>query len=194
MIRTDNVSQSQYENKVPLDSNQVADASEDSAADKAVPNANAIKAQGSHILAIAVGDGLDSNSSLNRLKKVSGPDVFDGTGTFDISTTDVYREPDFSKLKDALREAAFQLCAPSVTIRKMVDLTPDTGVRTPSQAPASTSVRWSPPHRSPGPCRLAVLATPRPTPPTATASPASSGIRTTRWHQTPPSPSRTRLR
>jgi hypothetical protein len=128
VIRTDNVTPDQYKNKVPLDSHQVADASEDAAADRAVPNANAIKATGSHILAIAVGNGLSSSASLNRLKKVSGPDVYDGTGTFDISTTDIYREPDFSKLKDALREAAFQLCAPSITVRKMVDLTPDTGV------------------------------------------------------------------
>ena len=58
---------------------------------------------------------------------MSGPDVFSGNGTFDISTDDVYRVADFSDLEDALREAAFQLCAPSVTVRKLVDLTPDPG-------------------------------------------------------------------
>ena len=128
VIRRDRVTQDEYENQVPLASSDMADASYNDATQKAVPNADGIKAMDSHILAIAVGAGLDSNDSLNRLKAVSGPDVYDGTGTFDISTTDVYREPDFSKLQDALREAAFQLCAPSVTIRKMVDLTPDTDV------------------------------------------------------------------
>ena len=32
---------------------------------------------------------------------------------------------DFSDLEDAMREAAFQLCAPSITVRKLVDYTPD---------------------------------------------------------------------
>ena len=56
------------------------------AKDAAVPNANAVKGQGSHILAVAVGAGLNSQSSLNRIIAVSGPDVFSGAGTFDIST------------------------------------------------------------------------------------------------------------
>ena len=73
-----------------------------------------------------MGAGLTSTSSLNRLIKVSGPNVFPTTQpVFDISTTDVYREPDFTQLAAALREAAFQLCAPSITVRKLVDLTPD---------------------------------------------------------------------
>ena len=40
---------------------------------------------GSHILTVAVGAGLNSPSSLQRIIDVSGPDVFDGGGTFDIS-------------------------------------------------------------------------------------------------------------
>ena len=93
----------------------------------AVPNANAVKGQGSHILAIAVGAGLSSQSSLDRIIDVSGDDVFSGFGTFDIATHDVYRVVDFDDLEDALREAAFGLCAPSLTVRKLVDLTPDPG-------------------------------------------------------------------
>ena len=126
IIRQDRVTRQEYETKIPLDSGEVTDAKEDPAADRAVPNANAVKTEGSHILAIAVGDGLSGQSALNRLIKIAGPDVFDGSGTFDISTTDVYKERDFSKLEQALREAAFQLCAPSVTVRKLLDLTPDT--------------------------------------------------------------------
>ncbi len=62
---------------------------------------------------------------MNRLIDVSGPDVFDGTGEFDIATDDVFLEADFDELEDALRNAAFQLCAPSVTVRKLYDQTPD---------------------------------------------------------------------
>ena len=121
----------EYELKVPLSTNnpdEVEDTSDENAAkDRAVPNANGLKAKGSHILALGVGKGLTSQSSLDRMIAVSGPDVFSGTGTFNISTHDVYREPDFSKLEQALRAAAFQLCSPSVTIRKVLDEDPSAG-------------------------------------------------------------------
>src|SRR3954452_14001763 len=122
------VSANDYENKVPLSTTQVQSQGDNNAAkDAAVPNANAIKGQGSHILAVAVGAGLNSAASLNRLIEVSGPNVFSGTGTFDITRDDVYRVADFSQLEAALRDAAFKLCAPSITVRKYVDLTPDPG-------------------------------------------------------------------
>jgi uncharacterized repeat protein (TIGR01451 family) len=123
-----NLPQNEYELKVPLDeSTEVTSASATDAKNRAVPNANAIKATGSHVLAVAVGNALGNQDSLNRLIAVSGPDVFDGTGLFDITTDDVYRVPNFADLEDALREAAFQLCAPSVNVRKLIDLTPDPG-------------------------------------------------------------------
>ena len=53
--------------------------------------------------------------------------MFDGNGTFDIAEDDVYRVADFDDLEDAMREAAFQLCAPSITVRKLIDQTPDPG-------------------------------------------------------------------
>ena len=122
------VSQVDYETRVPLGLSQVQELYDSNRAkDAAVPNANAVKAQGSHILAIAVGAGLSSQSSLDRIKAVSGDDVFSGVGTFDITTDDVYRVADFDDLEDALREAAFGLCAPSLTVRKLVDLTPEPG-------------------------------------------------------------------
>ena len=95
------------------------------AKDRAVSNANALKAQGSHILTVAVGNGLNNAQSLARIVDVSGPDVFSGTGTFNIATDDVYRVPNFADLEAAMRQAAFQLCAPSITVRKLLDLTPD---------------------------------------------------------------------
>src|SRR3954453_15066119 len=124
----DTVSESDYQTTVPLGPLQVQELLDSNRAkDAAVPNANAIKGQGSHILAIAVGSGLSSQSSLDRIKAVSGNDVFSGFGTFDITTDDVYRVADFDDLEAALREAAFGLCAPSITARKLADLTPDPG-------------------------------------------------------------------
>lgn len=127
-IRTDRVTDVEYRTKVPLDSNEVwTNQSSTASLRPAIPNANGLKASGSHMLAIGVGAALQHQDSVDRLIAISGPDVFDGTGTFDITTDDVYLEPDFANLENALREAAFQLCAPSVSIRKLVDLTPDPG-------------------------------------------------------------------
>ncbi len=125
--------QNQYERQVPLLStpanvNQTQSASENPAKNRAVPNANALKAQKSHVLSIAVGNGLQNPASLSRIIAVSGPDVFPDTGPFNIATTDVYREPNFALLEAALREAAFQLCAPSVNVRKLIDHNPDPAV------------------------------------------------------------------
>lgn len=127
-VNTSQVTTEEYRTKVPLSTNEVrTNQSSTASLGPAIPNANGLKAMGSHILAIGVGAALQNQQSVNRLIAMSGPNVFDGTGTFDIGTHDVYLEPDFSELQTALREAAFQLCAPSVSIRKLVDLTPDPG-------------------------------------------------------------------
>ena len=91
-----NVAANEYELKVPLDSNETHGRRQHLAKDRAVSNANALKAQGSHILTVAVGAGLSSRRSLDRIIDVSGPDVFPDTGAFNIATHDVYREPDFA--------------------------------------------------------------------------------------------------
>jgi LPXTG-motif cell wall-anchored protein len=128
IIREDRVDRVEYATVVPLADSDMTDAGNDTAAGRAVPNANALKTTGSHILAVAVGDGLSGSGTLNRLISISDDDVFPDTGPFDISTTDIYREEDFSLLQEALRDAAFQLCAPSVNIHKSVDENPDPAV------------------------------------------------------------------
>ena len=93
-----------------------------------MPNANALKGMGSHVLAVAVGDGVRGDETLERLVSVSGPDVIEsGSGaTFD-GDTDVYRATSFEDLEPALRALAFALCAPVVNVQKFVDFTPDPG-------------------------------------------------------------------
>ena len=125
-IRVDRVTSDEYKNKVPLFESEVyTNVNENTALTPAIPNANAIKADGSHILALGVGAALQNQTSVDRLIAVSGPNVFDGTGEFDISTTDVFLEADFEALEEAMRNAAFELCAPSVSVHKLYDPTPD---------------------------------------------------------------------
>jgi hypothetical protein len=128
VVREDRVTPQEYQTVVPLAESDQAQANNNDATARAVPNANALKTTGSHILAVAVGDGLSGNDTLQRLIAISDDDVFPDTGPFDISTTDIYRQEDFSLLQEALREAAFQLCAPSVNVHKLVDQNPDPAV------------------------------------------------------------------
>ena len=181
-IIKDSVSTEDYLNQVPLFDFQINSANEDTSAEKAVANANGIKQQGSHILVIAVGDGLSSPSSLDRLELVSGPDIYDGTGEFDIATDDIYLEPDFEKLADALRDAAFQLCAPSITIQKLIDDTPDPdslddaypgiGWEIAGTPSVTDDFEWVLPSNGTGPS----------TPPTMTTLTGGAGFATFQWN------------
>ena len=191
VIRNSQVTPFEYENKVPLNSDEVSDAAGNAGATPAISNANALKADGSHILAIGVGAALQNAQSRQRLISVSGTDVFSGTGTFDIATDDVYLEPNFAELEDALRDAAFQLCAPSVTIRKLYDATPDpdslddaipgvgwemTG--TVLSVPAPGSLDWVLPNSAPA----GIVATPT----SATSVTDAGGFVTFQWTPTNP--------
>ena len=87
----------------------------------AIVQANAIKAQGSHILAVGVGASLKNVDSLDRLSQVSGPDIVTSAASIDLATTDVLNISDFSALPSALQTIVRQLCKASFTITKAVD-------------------------------------------------------------------------
>ena len=78
---------------------------------------------GSHVLAIAVGSGLTSQDSLDRLIDVSGPDVLTSGQPFTVGTMSTASRT--SPARVGLRALAFALCAPVVNIQKFIDLTPD---------------------------------------------------------------------
>ncbi|MEO1057305.1 MAG: hypothetical protein AAFY28_10370, partial [Actinomycetota bacterium] len=95
-------------------------------ANAAIDEVRAMQAEGSHVLAVAVGQGVTSNTNFNRLRDLvepGSPTVWEGTGTLDIRTTDAIKVTDFAQLESALREVVFALCAPSLTIRKVTDET-----------------------------------------------------------------------
>lgn len=89
---------------------------------RAVAEADTVKAQGSHIIAVGVGAALTSAASLGRLQSVAGPDVYDGTGDLDLALTDVILVPDFSDLPQVMAQIAQAMCAdPAIAITKVAD-------------------------------------------------------------------------
>lgn len=88
---------------------------------KAINAANAVKGGGSgpRVLAVGVGEALQNSGSQQRLKDISGPDVYTGRGDFVLNRDDVALVRDFGELAQALRRVATELCSPSVTITKL---------------------------------------------------------------------------
>ena len=87
----------------------------------AIVQANAVKAQGSHILAVGVGAALNNATSLGRLKAISGPDTVTNPASLNLATTDVLAISNFANLPAALRTLVNELCKSSVTLNKLVD-------------------------------------------------------------------------
>jgi hypothetical protein len=76
--------------------------------------ADVVKGNGSHIFVV----GLPNPSvTTSNVVAISGPDAYDGTN---FSTAD-YTTSSVDDLVDDLRDVAFQLCAPSLTLTKWVD-------------------------------------------------------------------------
>jgi uncharacterized repeat protein (TIGR01451 family) len=92
------------------------------AVSRAVAEADEIRAQGSHVIAVGVGNALSDASSVNRLKLVAGPDVYTG-GTLDLDLIDTVLVPDFADLPVAMELIAQAMCAdPGISVEKSVNL------------------------------------------------------------------------
>ncbi|HEY7044531.1 MAG TPA: vWA domain-containing protein, partial [Nocardioidaceae bacterium] len=84
----------------------------------AATEADLVKGDGSHVLAMGVGAAVTKESSARRLTAVSG---FDETPPAEFSEADFTLVTDFDKLAAALRRIAVELCQASVTVTKLVD-------------------------------------------------------------------------
>ncbi|MBN1873625.1 MAG: VWA domain-containing protein, partial [Anaerolineae bacterium] len=84
------------------------------ALDEAAATANIVKAQGSHIFVVGLGDVTETNLSV-----ISGPDEYPSPEE-DFDKAD-YTLVDFESLEATLRQVAFNLCAPSLTVTKWAD-------------------------------------------------------------------------
>ena len=69
---------------------------------RAVEAVNLVRAAGTHVLGVGVGNAFTSAASENRLKLITGPQKYTG-GTLDLKTTDYTLVTNFADLKSALR-------------------------------------------------------------------------------------------
>ncbi len=90
------------------------DTSSSTPLNEAVPAADAVKSQGRHIFMVGVPNPSVTTANLIA---VSGPDVFPDNSF----TTADYTTASADTLVTSLKQVAFELCAPSLTITKLVD-------------------------------------------------------------------------
>jgi len=92
------------------------------ALDNAITQANALKARGTRMLVVGVGNGLTSTSSQDRLKKISGPVLEKSAAALagkTINQVDAVAFTDFAALGAFLRSVVTSLCGNSVTVQKL---------------------------------------------------------------------------
>lgn len=107
--------------------------------DRAVQEANELKAAGARMLAVGVGNAVTGNaSSRNRLIQIAGPLTVDDSGLDSIDSindVDVALVEDFDTLAAFLRGVVNELCTPSLTVRKLA--------QTPGDAAYAPAPGWS---------------------------------------------------
>ncbi|MER5477187.1 hypothetical protein ABT026_09410 [Streptomyces sp. NPDC002734] len=85
--------------------------------------ANAVKAEGTRVIALGVGKGVEGISGLN-LRAISGPEAYDGTNP---TTADYFQTQDFAGAGEALRDLALDQCDGSLTVVKQLVPAQNTG-------------------------------------------------------------------
>ncbi|MGF3217843.1 hypothetical protein [Streptomyces albidoflavus] len=78
--------------------------------------ANAVKAEGTRVVAVGVGRGVEGVSGLN-LRAISGPEAFTGDNP---ETADYYQTTDFTAAGAALNQLALSNCAGTVSVIKQI--------------------------------------------------------------------------
>ncbi|MEU0636230.1 VWA domain-containing protein [Streptomyces albidoflavus] len=85
--------------------------------------ANAVKAEGTRVVAVGVGRGVEGVSGLN-LRAISGPEAFTGDNP---ETADYYQTTDFTAAGAALNQLALSNCAGTVSVIKQIVPESNTG-------------------------------------------------------------------
>ncbi|MFI2487398.1 hypothetical protein ACH47X_10845 [Promicromonospora kroppenstedtii] len=86
-------------------------------------SANAVKGEGSRLVALGVGDGVDDVTQLN-LRALSGPTLFDGTNVLEA---DYFDADDYAEAGAALQDLALSQCQGSVSVFKEIVPAQNTG-------------------------------------------------------------------
>ncbi|GAA0961313.1 hypothetical protein [Actinocorallia libanotica] len=82
----------------------------------AIFSANALKAEGTRVVAMGVGSGVQGVSALN-LRAASGPTAYNGTN---VATADYFQTTEYAEAGEALRELALAQCKGSVSVVKLI--------------------------------------------------------------------------
>lgn len=85
--------------------------------ENATASANRVKSQGTRVVAVGVGDGLDERSSYN-LRTISGSHKYAGTGP--VLGSDYLQESSYAEAAQQLRSLIVGLCAPSISVVKQI--------------------------------------------------------------------------
>ncbi|QCB94492.1 VWA domain-containing protein [Cellulomonas shaoxiangyii] len=80
-------------------------------------SANAVKAQGTRVLAVGVGAGVSDPTTAQNLAAISGPVRYDGTNS---QAADHYQVSDYTVVGQALRQLALGECAGSLSVVKQI--------------------------------------------------------------------------
>ncbi|GGZ22190.1 VWA domain-containing protein [Streptomyces nitrosporeus] len=108
--------------------------------------ANAVKAEGSRVVAVGVGRGVEGVSGLN-LRAISGPEAFDGTNPL---TADYYQTADFAGAGEALTELALSNCAGTLSVVKQIVPEGNTGEDITGAVPAGEGWEFTATTTTPG--------------------------------------------
>ena len=80
-------------------------------------SANAVKAEGSRVLAVGVGSGVSDPATAVNLAAISGPTAYDGTN---VLTADYFQVSDYEVVGQGLRQLALGECAGSLSVVKQL--------------------------------------------------------------------------
>ncbi|MFI9018679.1 hypothetical protein ACIGZI_32055 [Streptomyces griseus] len=108
--------------------------------------ANAVKAEGSRVVAVGVGRGVEGVSGLN-LRAISGPEAFDGTNPL---TADYYQTADFAGAGQALTDLALSNCAGTLSVVKQIVPEGNTGEDVTGAVPAGEGWEFTATTTTPG--------------------------------------------
>ncbi|GAB3155406.1 hypothetical protein GCM10027290_51490 [Micromonospora sonneratiae] len=109
-------------------------------------SANAVKAEGTRVLAVGVGAGVTGITALN-LAAISGPVAFDGSNT---ATADYYQTSDYAQAGEALRELALTRCTGGVSVVKQIVPATNTGEDVTGATPAGPGWEFTATTTTPG--------------------------------------------
>ena len=80
-------------------------------------SANAVKNQGTRVIAVGVGEGVDDTATGQNLRAISGPTAYSGDNA---TTADYYQVDDYTIVGQALRQLALGDCEGSLSVVKQI--------------------------------------------------------------------------